>query len=799
MKNCLFIIFLLCFLSSVFAKELKRSVPADARLDSSETTFKTTVTVSDTKKTNIPRNREILFEQTLEEVDWSYGVCDANSTGPYLVADNFYGVEGTITGFAITGLDLANPWAQCDEDPMTFDVNFYEDNGGAMGDLIVTHEVTVYRDTLDYELAGFYLFSWTADLPAPVQMSEGVISFVGTSLGEPTDGWFLWGNSPDGDQVNYSDDGTGWIQNNYPLSDRCFTLYGTATEDGSPEAPDDFVVTPDSGGALTADLSWTNPSLTYDGNPLTDLDEIKIYRNYELVYTNPDPIIGGTESYTDIVPLSGEYSYLLDAINDAGESPAATSGVLWIGEDVPGAVTDLLLQVIDEAFQLTWNNPTEGLHNGPYNMPIIGYHIVRNDGVEFEIAGENTMWTDTPPAGQWSYSVQPYNIVGDGGITISNTPWWPPIFVFNVFIQLDEYPSETSWDLVDSFGELIYSGGSYTQAMGIVEENYPLPEGEYTFTIYDTWGDGICCENGEGFYTLTLNGEVFLESSGEFGESESTTFYAGIPAYGSVEGTVTDAETGSPIAGVLLEIEYLTEITDESGYYLFDEVLTGNHIIYCTAESYESEEEPVFVEEGVTAAVDFELMWDWISPPFPVSDLLVTPGPGADEVTLTWLAPETEENIEHFNVYVNTVLYGTTNSETFLIGNLIDEDEYVFGVSVVYDYTESELVTVDYVHTNTNENVVICINKLNNNTPNPFNPSTVISYTTKEPGNVKLEVFNVKGQKVKTLMNKEINAGSHTALWNGFDEKGNNVVSGVYFYKLETKDYTETKKMILLK
>jgi hypothetical protein len=80
------------------------------------------------------------------------------------------------------------------------------------------------------------------------------------------------------------------------------------------------------------------------------------------------------------------------------------------------------------------------------------------------------------------------------------------------------------------------------------------------------------------------------------------------------------------------------------------------------------------------------------------------------------------------------------------------------------------------------------------NYPNPFNPTTVIAYTLPTSARVKLEVYNVVGQRVALLVDGEQGAGNHTAMWDA-----SAVSSGVYFYRLSTSDFTETRKMMLLK
>jgi hypothetical protein len=88
---------------------------------------------------------------------------------------------------------------------------------------------------------------------------------------------------------------------------------------------------------------------------------------------------------------------------------------------------------------------------------------------------------------------------------------------------------------------------------------------------------------------------------------------------------------------------------------------------------------------------------------------------------------------------------------------------------------------------------------LSNAYPNPFNPTTNIQFNIAKSENIKLVVFNILGQQVKTLVNGEMKAGSYTATWNGKDEFGKSVASGIYFYRLESQSFNSTKKMILMK
>jgi hypothetical protein len=90
-------------------------------------------------------------------------------------------------------------------------------------------------------------------------------------------------------------------------------------------------------------------------------------------------------------------------------------------------------------------------------------------------------------------------------------------------------------------------------------------------------------------------------------------------------------------------------------------------------------------------------------------------------------------------------------------------------------------------------------NSLAQNYPNPFNPQTTIAFTLKERGTVSLKVYNVNGELVKTLVNADRASGTYSEKWNGVNEAGQPVSSGVYFYKLVTNNFSQTKKMVLLK
>ena len=88
---------------------------------------------------------------------------------------------------------------------------------------------------------------------------------------------------------------------------------------------------------------------------------------------------------------------------------------------------------------------------------------------------------------------------------------------------------------------------------------------------------------------------------------------------------------------------------------------------------------------------------------------------------------------------------------------------------------------------------------LHYNYPNPFNPSTTISYDLPEQAQVTLSIYDLLGKKIKTLVNQSQDAGKNIVVWDGTDNLGRQVSGGVYLYQIQAGEFTQTRKMLLLK
>jgi hypothetical protein len=90
-------------------------------------------------------------------------------------------------------------------------------------------------------------------------------------------------------------------------------------------------------------------------------------------------------------------------------------------------------------------------------------------------------------------------------------------------------------------------------------------------------------------------------------------------------------------------------------------------------------------------------------------------------------------------------------------------------------------------------------NELLQNYPNPFNPVTTIEYSVSHGGYAELTIFNVLGQRVRTLVNEHKVPGRHRAIWDGRNDGGRMVATGMYFYRLRIDSFVSVKKMVLIR
>ncbi len=139
----------------------------------------------------------------------------------------------------------------------------------------------------------------------------------------------------------------------------------------------------------------------------------------------------------------------------------------------------------------------------------------------------------------------------------------------------------------------------------------------------------------------------------------------------------------------------------------------------------------------------------------------------------------------------------------FLVSNIFAETLTIVTSNETYSFELTEIQNITFSGTVSVEDMTTIVNSVPieflRNYPNPFNPETTISFELNSKGKTKLEIFNIKGQKVKELVNEKLSAGQHNIVWNGTNNNNKRVASGVYFYSLTHKNKSIAKKMILMK
>jgi len=257
-------------------------------------------------------------------------------------------------------------------------------------------------------------------------------------------------------------------------------------------------------------------------------------------------------------------------------------------------------------------------------------------------------------------------------------------------------------------------------------------------------------------------------------------------------------------------------------------------VIYYSGAWNHGEPYPCVVGSGLTgtitfANVDFGTKGDVIvvvnegdDPTLPVTLSNFTAVVTSENfVNIAWMA-ETETNHSGYNIFRNEAK--DLENAIKINAQLIDKGTAV-GTQISYFYTDFEVytnmmyyywlesvaldgssqfygpltVTIGDPAQEPLPPVIPMVTKLYNAFPNPFNPNTNIRYSLKEVGKVKIEIYNMKGQKIKTFTQEHNSPGYYQVSWDGRDENGRSVASGIYLYRLTTANYTSAKKMVLAK
>jgi hypothetical protein len=271
------------------------------------------------------------------------------------------------------------------------------------------------------------------------------------------------------------------------------------------------------------DVVGTYNSTSYFGANKT------LVRNANVTSPNTSYSTGEWTTYS-----SDEFSYLGSHTIDGGggsDTQAPTN---------PASLT--ASSVTQTTLNLSWNASSD-------NVDVTGYNVYKNGSYLTSVTSTSTSVSGLTANTSYSFYVKAKDEAGNIS-GASNTVYVTTLeevsnncFVSDLTLNLttDNYPSETTWEVKDAGGQIVASGGSYSNKNSNYSESISLAGGDYSFIIYDAYGDGICCSYGNGSYTLTDGNNNVIATGGDYGSSESTSFCVS----GDGGGTTPPGDDGS--------------------------------------------------------------------------------------------------------------------------------------------------------------------------------------------------------------------------------------------------------------
>ncbi len=291
----------------------------------------------------------------------------------------------------------------------------------------------------------------------------------------------------------------------------------TATDTQAPTAPTGLASANIT--ETTVDLSWTAST---DNVGVAGYD---VYKDGTLYST----VTGTTVTVTGLTAATA-YSFYVTANDAAGNVSAASSTVnvttnTAADTQAPTAPTGLASANITETtVDLSWTASTD-------NVGVTGYDVYKDGVLYSTVTGTTVGITGLIGSTTYAFYVIAKDAAGNVSVASStvNVTTLPPATncyasAVTLSLTFDNYPAETSWDLKNSTGTVVASGSGYSTSGATITQVFTLVDDSYTFTINDSYGDGICCTYGSGSYSLTDANSTVIVTGGSFTSSEATNF-----------------------------------------------------------------------------------------------------------------------------------------------------------------------------------------------------------------------------------------------------------------------------------
>ena len=435
------------------------------------------------------------------------------------------------------------------------------------------------------------------------------------------------------------------------------------TNPNAPAEISDLQITPGANGELSAELSWTNPSLTFGGNKLPNLTKIEIYRNEQLVHEITNPTIGEKSNWQDTgIQQNGSVVYRITAINNEGTS-STTAQAIFIGRDVPAAPSQLSLIALDEnRAKITWTTPQSGANGGWIDASALTYKITRLPDsivVAETTTGNEYIDNSITKLNIYSYQIQAITLDGAGPTaTTDRLVMGPALTVpyrcnfatddqFALWNVIDANNDEYTWKRETTLAAAYYSynedgetgGDDWLVSSPIHLEKDKIYRLKFKLQSYDvSYPEKVAVHLGTGASVAeqtTLLGDYEVESntfveykvilperleSGNYHisfhcHSEPYMFILYVTdvlleevSEGVLSGVVTNGQT--PLEGVEVTIKDAETkcTTDKKGFYEFKELESGNYTLTFNKTGYRYiEQSDIIVEMGDTAKINTTL------------------------------------------------------------------------------------------------------------------------------------------------------------------------------------------------
>ncbi|MDO9576955.1 MAG: right-handed parallel beta-helix repeat-containing protein [Candidatus Cloacimonadales bacterium] len=525
-------------------------------------------------------------------------------------------------------------------------------------------------------------------------------------------------------------------------------------------------------------------------------------------YDNMAPTVNDNEvcyNYTGIYLYSGKGTYSRNHIhhNFVENDPNSGAGVMLYGSSANAIFTYNSIHHNYTGFYLT-NDATVNL--GDLNNAATdddGYNCIYDniffDGTEYSVynasasnvTAENTVWDDDPPIDvsiidgndNAAYGIVDYEptlspFAPPDSVSISEDYYCQPIG-----IAYPTYLDPIGWNLyIDAtlVGMFPLDVSYYLPDFGLVPgQSYDI----YVSYVYDG-GESIYGEVSFLYNPLILNPPLNPE----------------IAPMGLM--TWEEPEPGSTSTflyyNVYLDSLQIGNTTDL--FWQYTGLVVGLQYLAKVSAVYEDGESELIAATWLPAIHN---------PPSNASYELFP-----DHIQLTWEAPVgSNVDLLQYQIFLDGYIYNTTNDLTSGIYGVLSGQNYFVELKALYvDNVLSGPVIFDILFVGTDD-ILNLETKLLGNYPNPFNPSTTISFqlnTSLRQGyagqaetteNTELMIYNLKGQKIKvfTFPNGSLGTSEHSVVWDGTDQTGKPVSSGVYFYKLKAGDKSFSRKMLMMK